>query len=534
MSKLDHTPNDGEIIHYVVPGSNTTSTLVQQQLPSIVPFGSSPSGTMTIRLSSALSSSLLLSSSTSTSQKKHKQQYTTIEIHYNLYSGIQMSPYHINPGLSYHGTQRIAYILNNDDGQYILTRYMIAFAYGYMFTIGTSLANNLSNQITWSVIPHKTSLNGGIYGYPDQYYIANTNQILDSIGIPSSAACLLLYNKHIKQQQNYPNGTIPPSISNGVASLPPPIPVPIQNGVASLPPPIPVPIVASTSSSIVPRLVQQQNVNETIKYVAPKSLLSDKKHSSLDDVLDSLTKEEINSVISSQQQCPLCLDDLISSTSTTKTISEKKNHFFSRNNSSSSSNSSNNPQHQLRKIRHCHHIFHKDCIEDCLKHHPKCPTCRKPIYEPQGKSPSGTMKIQLDDTMDCPGYINANGTYIISYHIPSGTQHSYHDSPGTKYQGAQRTAYIPNTIEGYQLLQRLKYAWKHGLMFTIGTSLTNHMPHQTTWASIHHKTNLNYNYPSQQIAHSFPDDSYFYNVNESLDALHVPSYDEITASSSSS
>jgi hypothetical protein len=93
------------------------------------------------------------------------------------------------------------------------------------------------------------------------------------------------------------------------------------------------------------------------------------------------------------------------------------------------------------------------------------------IYDAQntrtrtGSSPSGTMKIELLSPTD-------TDTIQITYDIPSGVQTCYHDNPGRSYTGTTRVAYLPNNDEGHQLLTRLKYAWKHGLIFNIGTSVT--------------------------------------------------------------
>jgi hypothetical protein len=79
-----------------------------------------------------------------------------------------------------------------------------------------------------------------------------------------------------------------------------------------------------------------------------------------------------------------------------------------------------------------------------------------------GSSPSGTMMAELIST----------NTIQITYDIPSGIQTFYHDNPGRVYTGTTRVAYLLNNDEGRQLLTRLKYAWQHGLIFDVGTSLT--------------------------------------------------------------
>jgi deltex-like protein len=174
----------------------------------------------------------------------------------------------------------------------------------------------------------------------------------------------------------------------------------------------------------------------------------------------------------------------------------------------------------LEMIQGCKHIFHGSCIQRCLALDPKCPSCRQPVGEPQGRSPSGTMSIALPPAptrTDRPGHkVKA---ITITYEIPSGTQLSYHENPGTFYTGTTRVAYLPDTPEGRQLLTRLKYAWTHGLIFRVDTSLTTGAHNVVTWASIHHKTSLS------EGPHGFPDPNYFDNCNGSLDALFVPDAD---------
>ena len=176
-------------------------------------------------------------------------------------------------------------------------------------------------------------------------------------------------------------------------------------------------------------------------------------------------------------------------------------------------------EQNLEQIGTCLHVLHRDCLENCLHNHPRCPVCRTPMGDkPQGKCPSGTMSIS-SSSQTCPGF--RCGTITIQYDLPSGTQTCYHDHPGHRFSGAHRVAYLPDNQQGRDLLERLKYAWMHGLTFRVGTSLTTNVPNQTTWASIHHKTSLSGG------AHGFPDPNYIGNCNSSLDALHVPSIDEL-------
>lgn len=167
------------------------------------------------------------------------------------------------------------------------------------------------------------------------------------------------------------------------------------------------------------------------------------------------------------------------------------------------------------KLKECGHEFHKRCIKDALKAKPCCPVCRVMLQKPQGMCPSGTMSIRTS-SVRCGGFESCRRSIVITYTIPNGLQHSFHENPGQPYQGATRIAYLPDNEDGQKLLKRLKFAWTSGLIFTVGTSLTTRQPNCTTWASIHHKTS-----PSGGV-HGFPDPGFFVNCNAELDAAGIP------------
>ena len=163
-----------------------------------------------------------------------------------------------------------------------------------------------------------------------------------------------------------------------------------------------------------------------------------------------------------------------------------------------------------------------------MEYHPCCPTCDRPIgskylttgfnYQistPRGKMPSGSMFVSQDQ-QPCAGFAGY-GTIVIRYYIPTGVQKKYHPNPGSVYRPINRTAYLPNTPEGRDLLKRLKHAFSHGLTFTVGTSLSSGLPNSVVWSSIRHKTSRGFG------PFSYPDPSYFSNCNGELDRLRVPS-----------
>jgi deltex len=165
------------------------------------------------------------------------------------------------------------------------------------------------------------------------------------------------------------------------------------------------------------------------------------------------------------------------------------------------------------QINSCGHYFHQSCLEKILHRELKCPECRTNISDPQGKGPSGIMTIKTISDI-CPGY--QSQTIQITYRIPAGTQLEYHDNPGEPYPSTRRIAYIPNTKEGRALLLRLKYAWNHGMIFIIGTSLTTGKANAVTWSTIEHKTSLHGG------RYGFPDADYIEKCNNILDKLRVP------------
>jgi deltex-like protein len=400
---------------YIAPSSLDPNT------GSGTPLGKSVSGCMTV--------------TTLTKTFPNTRRTKTIKIEYDIPSGNQQ-PYHEHPGKRYDATNRTAYLPNNADGRKLIARLKHAWVHGLIFTVGTSQTTGKSDSVTWSSIPHKTSLHGGTYGWPDSNYIKNCNRALDKLLVPTNPKDCTM--------------TSPAQLSRRSTS------------------PAQLPCRTSTQSHAV--------CVEKIIYTSPESLATSNA------VLAALRPP---SSTATTGDCSICLEPL--------------------------------SQQRVVHIQGCDHAYHFKCINDYMKHNVICPTCRAPIGAPQGKSPSGSMSITLNNR-DCPGYPNTN-TIEITYEIPSGTQRSYQENPDSPFRGTTRTAYLPNNDEGRRLLTRLKYSFLHGLTFRVGTSLTSGAHNVVTWTSIHHKTSL------YGGSHSFPDPDYMSNCNSSLDALSVPDAD---------
>lgn len=389
---------------------------------------------------------------------------STLELCYDVPAGTQVAC-HPHPGVPHEGTNRVAYLPDNVEGRQLLARLKIAFLRGLTFQIGRSLTSGLDHQVCWTEIPHKTSLHGGPFAFPDAGYIPKAHTKLCRLGIPDAYACAAILQQH---QQGL--------AASVLALQPPPASTPPAAAITN-------PIRSIFSGGSRPFISSETpSLDETLAYTAPKTFAV-----SFQNIL-----HPIPAIAKGWdgENCAVCLEALRAS------------------------------EQNLEQIGTCLHVLHRDCLEDCLHKHPRCPVCRTPFGgAPQGKGPSGTMTIS-SSSAPCPGFPRC-GTITIQYDMPSGTQTCYHDHPGKHFSGANRVAYLPDNSQGRDLLERLKYAWMHGLTFRVGTSLTTNAPNQTTWASIHHKTSLNGG------AHGFPDPNYIGNCNASLDALHVPSIHEL-------
>ncbi|CAF0794450.1 unnamed protein product [Brachionus calyciflorus] len=133
--------------------------------------GNQPNGTMNIKI---LNLTL----------PGYDKSVNTIEISYLFPSGVQQAN-HPNPGQRYHGTQRVAYLPNDNDGKKVLGLLQKAFEKKLLFTIGQSRTTNRNNVVTWNDIHHKTSIDGGPanFGYPDNSYIQRVLAELADKGI---------------------------------------------------------------------------------------------------------------------------------------------------------------------------------------------------------------------------------------------------------------------------------------------------------------------------------------------------------------
>ncbi|XP_030634367.1 E3 ubiquitin-protein ligase DTX3L [Chanos chanos] len=108
----------------------------------------------------------------------------TIVIDYFIPYGTQKKN-HPNPGRCYQGTQRQAYLPDNEEGRHVLRLLRRAFDQKLIFTVGTSRTTGADDAVTWNDIHHKTSCSGGpqSFGYPDPDYLKRVKEELKAKGI---------------------------------------------------------------------------------------------------------------------------------------------------------------------------------------------------------------------------------------------------------------------------------------------------------------------------------------------------------------
>jgi deltex len=135
--------------------------------------GTMPPGTMNARLLRALDGSL-----------PGHPGVGVIEITYSVPSGTQ-SAQHPHPGTPFSGTERTAFLPDNEAGRQILALLRTAFERRLTFTVGRSITTGQDNCVVWNGIHHKTRMHGGAasFGYPDAEYLDRVKDELAAKGV---------------------------------------------------------------------------------------------------------------------------------------------------------------------------------------------------------------------------------------------------------------------------------------------------------------------------------------------------------------
>lgn len=166
----------------------------------------------------------------------------------------------------------------------------------------------------------------------------------------------------------------------------------------------------------------------------------------------------------------------------------------------------------------CGCIFNRSTVERALTNKPQCPLCQFKFTMP-GAMPSGTMRVS-HDSHPCEGN-ESFGTIVIEYSFRSGVQGPQHPSPGAAYHGTERVCYLPHNKPGERTLRLLKEAFKRGLTFKVGTSVTTGRSNCVTWA-LHHKTSRS----GGAQNYGWPDEGYFERIASECAALGLLLDDE--------
>ena len=165
----------------------------------------------------------------------------------------------------------------------------------------------------------------------------------------------------------------------------------------------------------------------------------------------------------------------------------------------------------------CSHSLHQHCARQlvlqgsagplCLQ----CPQCQAQHGTRTGTQPRGGTMAWVTTGTSLPGH-DGTGTIAITYSIPAGVQGEEHPHPGQPYHtpGFPRTAFLPATREGRQVLDLLATAFSRRLLFTVGRSLSLGQEDCVTWAEVHHKTQ------QQGQVYGFPDPGYLARVRQEL------------------
>lgn len=164
------------------------------------------------------------------------------------------------------------------------------------------------------------------------------------------------------------------------------------------------------------------------------------------------------------------------------------------------------------------HFFHRACARQMLDSSGKCGLCGTFYVPKNGTQPDGSMSVREypPGRMPLSGH-EREGTIIISYNFPSGIQGPQHPSPGARFSGTSRTAYLPDNSEGRDVLRLLRLCFDRKHTFTVGTSVTTGQSNCVVWNGVHHKTNTS----GGSSYFGYPDPTYFQRVKQELAAKGI-------------
>ena len=166
-----------------------------------------------------------------------------------------------------------------------------------------------------------------------------------------------------------------------------------------------------------------------------------------------------------------------------------------------------------------HHVVCDACLDSFLDNISKCPLCNARFAPEPGCCPDGTVTVKRLPTA-LPGFSNnsavtkkGGGTWSLYFDMPSGTQTDrVGGNVGQKFAGKSETAFFPDTKVGRDRARRVLRAFRGGILFRVGMSVTLGVDNRTTFNGVHLKTAPDH----RSGSYCYPDDSYLDRVDQEL------------------
>ncbi|KAJ3229767.1 E3 ubiquitin-protein ligase dtx3l [Chytriomyces hyalinus] len=130
----------------------------------------------------------------------------------------------------------------------------------------------------------------------------------------------------------------------------------------------------------------------------------------------------------------------------------------------------------------------------------KCPWCKHTQGVEIGDCPNGTMSLTYMKGALHGHQHDSTQTIVIDYIVGHPTHLQTH-----------RRAFLPDNVEGRDVLRRLQIAWDRRLVLRVGTSATSGLSNVLVW-NLHHKTSVH----GGVAAYGYPDETYLQRVGEEL------------------
>ena len=109
------------------------------------------------------------------------------------------------------------------------------------------------------------------------------------------------------------------------------------------------------------------------------------------------------------------------------------------------------------------------------------------------------------------------GTIVIEYSFRDGIQNERQPQPGLPFRGTRRTCFLPDDDNGREALALLRRAFRAGVLFRVGDSVTTGAASVVVWGGIHQKTSMT----GGPTSHGWPDPGHLDRLRSECMALNV-------------